>query len=393
MGNPFKTATIVLSIALVLAVGFGSFSMVQNNNNLKEARAEIASLSASLSSVEGSVSGLNGQIGTLSTQLTTLNQQTAALTKATTASTDAIAKVSPSVVFIEVALGDNGQGGTATGSGIIMDTAGYILTNKHVVEGAFAARVITNDRRIYDVDEIFEDDITDLAVIKITAQNLTAAAFGDPATVKLGDTVIAIGYPLGMSPADGGANATSGIISNLNRFFWIDDTPYYDLMEIDAAINPGNSGGALINLKGEIIGINSAGIEGAQGINYAISVATARHVYTDLVGGNGPGHHPYIGVVVDDNIEPLPGEPFSVRLNGAEIVEIDAGSPAEVAGLRFGDVITKFNGQTIVSASDVIRILWRLDIGDKATLVVKRGSAEITVEFTMPRRPVDSLYV
>ncbi len=164
-------------------------------------------------------------------------------------------------------------------------------------------------------------------------------------------------------------------------------------MEIDAAINPGNSGGALINLKGEIIGINSAGIEGAQGINYAISVATARHVYTDLVGGNGPGHHPYVGLVVDDNIEPLPGEPFSVRLNGAEIVEIDADGPADVAGLRFGDVVTKFNGQTIVSASDFIRILWRLDIGDKATLVVKRGSAEITVEITMPRRPADSLYV
>ncbi len=204
MGNPYKTATVNLSMALMIAVGFGSFTMVQNSNDLKDARTEIANLSANITSVEGLAAGLGGQISTLSTQLTALNQETAALAKATTASSDAIAKVTPSVVFIEVALGANGQGGTVSGSGIIMDKAGYILTNKHVVNGAFAARVITSDRRIYDVDEIFEDDITDLAVIKITAQNLTAATFGDAATVKLGDTVIAIGYPLGMSPADGG---------------------------------------------------------------------------------------------------------------------------------------------------------------------------------------------
>jgi serine protease Do len=164
-------------------------------------------------------------------------------------------------------------------------------------------------------------------------------------------------------------------------------------MEIDAAINPGNSGGALINLKGEIIGINSAGIEGAQGINYAISVATARHVYSDLVEGRGAGHHPYVGVIVDDNVVAIPGEPFGLLLSGAEIIVVDPKGPSAAAGLKFGDVVTKFNGQSIGSASDFIRILWRLDIGAKATLVIKRGSSEMTVEITMPRRPATSDFV
>jgi len=393
MSNPFKVATIILSTVLVIILGFGAFALVQNNSDLKDARAEISGLNTSLSGVEGMVSTLQGQVTTLNTQLTTLNKQTGDLIKASTAQTDAIAKMLPSVVFIEAATGNpSAPGDIHSGSGVIMDKAGYILTNAHVVDGAFAARVITSDRRIYDVDEIWQDDIVDLAVIKITAPNLTPAGFGDPATVKIGDPVIAIGYPLGMSPLEGGSNVSTGIVSNLGRFFWIDNTPYYDLMEIDAAINPGNSGGALINLKGELIGINSAGIEGAQGINYAISVATARHIYTDLVRGE-IGHHPFVGVIVDDNFEAIPGDPFGTVLNGAEVVDLDSTGPAAKAGFKFNDVVVSINGQAVTSAADFIRIIWRLDVGDKATFVVKRGGAQVTIEVAMPKRPADSSFI
>ena len=394
MGNPFKSATIVLSIALVFAVAFGSFSMFQNNSDLKDAQAQIGGLNGDLSGVEGLLADLNQQIDTLSSQLAALDKQTDDIVKGASAKSDAIARMLPSVVFIEAAYeGANGQVSTGSGSGVIMDKEGYILTNKHVVTGSFAARVITSDRRIYEVDDIWEDDITDLAVVKITAQNLVAATFGDPAAMKLGDTVIAIGYPLGMSPADGGANASSGIISNLGRFFWIEDIPYYDLMEIDAAINPGNSGGALVNLKGELVGINSAGTDTAQGINYAISVATAKHVYEDLVEHGQGGHHPFLGLIVDDNIEKIPGELFASVINGAEVTFLDPTGPATKAGIKEGDVVMKFNGQTIGSASDFIRTLWRLDVGDKATLLIKRGGLELIVEIIMPIRPAGTEFI
>ncbi|MEL7561927.1 trypsin-like peptidase domain-containing protein [Dehalogenimonas sp. 4OHTPN] len=390
-------STIILSVAVVVAISLGSFSIFQANQHSEDAQAQISSLSSEITSLENTITGLNGQVTALSAQLSaqfsSLNQQVSGLIQASTAVPNAIAKILPSVVFIEVAFGNpSGTGGIGSGSGLIMDKAGYILTNKHVVSGAFAARVITSDRRIYDVDEIWEDDITDLAVVKITAQNLTPAVFGDPAGMKVGDTVIAIGYPLGMSPAEGGANATAGILSNLSRFFWIDNTPYYDLMEFDAAINPGNSGGALINLKGELVGINSAGLDTAQGINYAINVATAKHVYNDLVQGE-VGHHPYLGIMIDDNIQVIPGEPFAAALVGAEILDLDPQGPAAKSGLRPFDVIIKFNGQTVSSASDVIRFLWRLDVNERVTIVIKRGAGELTFEFNAPKRPFNSRFI
>ncbi len=195
-----------------------------------------------------------------------------------------------------------GQQFTVSGSGVCLNPDGFILTNRHVVENATVVEVTLPDRTVYEASAIWMDDIMDLAVIKIDAGDVATLEFADPDSISVGDWVLAIGHPLGISPLQGGATVTTGIVSNLGRSFFIDAIPYYDIIQTDAAINPGNSGGPLVNLAGEFIGLNSAGVLGAENIGFAIHVATARHIFEDLVEF-GESHHPFLGATVAD-IEP-----------------------------------------------------------------------------------------
>jgi serine protease Do len=210
-------------------------------------------------------------------------------------------KVMPSVVHIlvEVPADQPDEFGIASGSGVILRPDGYILTNRHVVEGSRRTEVTLQNRQVYVVSDIWTDDILDLAVIKIDAQDLPTAEFGDPDSIKVGDWVVALGHPLGLSADEGGATVTAGIVSNLGRSFTIQGVPYYDVIQTDTAINPGNSGGPLVNLKGEVVGINSAGLGEAQNINFAINIATAREVFEDIVQ-YGRVLRPYLDAVLDD---------------------------------------------------------------------------------------------
>jgi len=208
-------------------------------------------------------------------------------------------EVMPSVVFILSELDFPGQPVIVSGSGVILSSDGYILTNRHVVEDASDVEVTLQDRRVYQASGVWMDNILDLAVVKIDAPDLTPSEFGDPDTISVGDWVIALGHSLGLGPEEGGATVTSGIVSNLGRSFFIDDTAYYDVIQTDAAINPGNSGGPLVNLAGEVIGINSAVTAGAENVGFAINIATARHVFEDLVQFGEP-RHPYLGATVED---------------------------------------------------------------------------------------------
>jgi len=295
----------------------------------------------------------------------------------------------PSVVCITGKRTDpaTGESYLACGSGVIMSPDGYILTNRHVVKGLTGIIVTLYDRRFSQVNEndIWMDDIDDLAVFKIEANNLSALVFGDPDEIQIGDPVIASGYALGFSPAEGGATVTDGIVSNLGRSFWIDDTPYYDLIQTSAAINPGNSGGPLANIKGEVIGINSVEITTAQNIGFAISAGTARHAFEDLVKYHRVDH-PYLGANLGDiTMETM--YRFGPLYNGAVITGLDPDGPAQAAGLEQDDVVMGFNGVMVSSASDLIKEVWRRYPGDIIEITFLRGGDKIIKEIKLDIRP------
>ena len=259
---------------------------------------------------------------------------------------DVVDKVMPSVVyiFVETNISQYGRNLAGSGSGIILRPDGYILTNRHVVEDAKRAEVTLQDRQVYEVDGIWKDDILDLAVVKIDAENLLAAQFGEPDSIRVGDWAIALGHPLGLSPEEGGATVTVGVVSNLGRAFFIGNMPYYDVIQTDAAINPGNSGGPLVNLEGEVIGVNSAGAGEAQNINFAISTDTARRVFEDLVQ-YGRVLRPYFGAYSVDITPDIACELCLAERIGAVLVEVDAEGPAGIAGLQQNDIIVSFGGE------------------------------------------------
>lgn len=380
MSTGFKNFVIIALVVLLGISGFSSFTAFQGNTELEDAKEEISSLSTDLSQARNTISGLQGQLEGLNNEVSTLQQQTSQLLENATAIQDAAAKVLPSLVYIETQSG--------SGSGVIMDKDGYILTNKHVVEGASQATVITQDRRIYEVVNIWTDTLMDLAVIEIEAENLTAAEFGDTSDLANGDTIVALGNPLGYSPADYGSTVTAGIVSNLLSYWYMSaDYWYSDLIQFDVFITNGNSGGPLINLDGEVIGINSLGEE--PGINYAINTATAERVYNNLVDSH-QSSHPYLGIDIWDYEQPISGNSSATQLLGAEIWEVISGSPADEAGLKVDDVITKANGHTIGLSIDFIRLLWRLEVGETLTLTVERNGTEMEFTITLTQRPADT---
>lgn len=301
---------------------------------------------------------------------------------------EVVEKVMPSVVYIFMESNKSlyGRFLTGSGSGVILSSDGYILTNRHVVEDARRVEVTLQDRRVYEASGIWVDDILDLAVVKIEAQDLPPAQFGDPANVRVGDWTIALGHPLGLSPEEGGATVTIGIVSNLDRSFAIGGIPYYDIVQTDAAINPGNSGGPLINLDGEVIGINSAGASEAQNINFAINVATARRVFEDLVQyGRVP--RAYLGATLDDITPSVACEFCLARRIGTIVISVEADGPADLAGLQQHDIIVRFGDEEITSATQLIKELWRHEVGENMRVVFWRGETEMETTVTLTERP------
>jgi serine protease Do len=399
--NGLKSRWIIISIVVILVVA-GSTTIgilySQLSDKLDDAQTTIYSLERQIGSLSNTLnsqlSSLSEQLGGLEGEVDSLNEEIEVLKAQASAIVDSVASVLPSVVYIYVE-GETGSPGeffASTGSGVILSPNGYILTNKHVVDGAVYAEVVLQDRRIFEADDIYLDDILDLAVVKINGENLPSAQIGDPSTLDIGDIVIALGHPLGMSPEEGGATITSGIVSNLGRSFWIEDTPYYDVIQTDAAISPGNSGGPLINSSGQVIGINSAGIDIGQNLNFAISIATAGHVYEDLVTF-GEAHHPYLGVFLQDNLEFIPGDLFTAQITGARITGVDFGSPASLSGLRLNDIIIALNNDEVSSTADLIKLLWRQHGDESIALTIQRSSGEVTINILLEERPDNSEYI
>ncbi len=218
---------------------------------------------------------------------------------------DIVERIKPAVVYISVQYYDSSflfrSWSTRSGSGVILNPDGYILTNNHVVEDASEIEVLLPDGEFtYKAEIIGTDPLSDLAVIKIDGGNFPAAGFADASKLRVGDWVIAMGSPVStIIGAEGGPSVTIGIVSNLERSFSLDESAFYDIIQTDAAINPGNSGGPLINIDGEVIGINAMIIQPGTGIGFAIPINMAKDIYRQLKE-SGSVVRGFLGVVPVD---------------------------------------------------------------------------------------------
>lgn len=265
------------------------------------------------------------------------------------------------------------------GSGVIISKDGYIVTNNHVVSGATSLKVTTTDGTEYDASVVGKDSQTDLAVIKVDANNLQAATLGDSDILQVGDPAIAIGNPLG----ELGGTVTTGIISATDRQITIDDETM-TLLQTDAAINPGNSGGGLFNADGNLIGIVNAkeSSTGIEGLGFAIPITPVQDIITELMENGSVTSRPALNVSLYDYTSKNQGQ-YSKYEDGCYIVQIVKNGAADKAGLKQNDRILSFDGEQIQSTSDVKNVLKKHKIGDTVKMVVERDSKKITVEITL----------
>jgi putative serine protease PepD len=283
------------------------------------------------------------------------------------------AAVAPSVVSINT--------GNAEGSGVVLSADGSILTNNHVVATAQGGtmRVIFSDGKSANATVVGTDPKTDLAVVKASGvSNLSPAKLGNSDSVQIGDTVLAVGNPLGLQ-----GSVTSGIISAKNRTIQAASengqgggTSMSGLLQTDAPINPGNSGGALVNTEGQVIGINTAIATAGQsngniGVGFAIPSNKAKQVADQLEAGKKVSH-PFLGVAVGD-----------AQNGGAIVTRVQSGSPADKAGLQQGDVITKFGDKAINTADDLVNAVQSGNTGDQATVTFTRSGSQQTTTVTL----------
>ena len=299
---------------------------------------------------------------------------------------DSVAGIAQRVLPSVVSISTRTFSGGATGSGFIIDSSGYILTNNHVISEAAQSggsiQVSLNDGRNFSAKVIGRDASYDLAVLKITATGLKALQFGDSDAIAVGDSVIAIGSPLGLT-----GTVTTGIISAKNRAVTAgesnSESSFINALQTDAAINPGNSGGPLVDATGAVIGINSAiaslgsvSQTGSIGLGFAIPINQARKTADQLIK-NGVATYPVIGISLNMNFAET-GAQISTSWRG-----ILAGSPAEKAGLKGGDVITEINGKIVNTPEELIVAVRSMNVGDRVTLGFMRDGIKKTVTLTL----------
>ena len=309
----------------------------------------------------------------------------------------------PSVVQItnQQALSQPGLGGSSgdlvpagVGSGVIIDDQGHILTNNHVIEGAAGVVVRLTDGREFDAQVVGTDPRTDLAVVQIQGDNLPVAKLGASGDLQVGEWVVAIGNALGLV---GGPTVTVGVVSAVGRT--VQEPPsgnrqgtfLFDVIQTDAAINPGNSGGPLINLDGEVVGINTLGAGSAgqvpvQGISFAIAIDTALPLAQEMIQ-TGTVTHPYVGisyVPLNPAVASQLGAPVS---KGVAIGQVEPGSPAEAAGMQAGDIITAIDGSAIEGESDLPAALDAHNVGDEVAFTVLRDGSEIAITVVLGEAP------
>src|SRR6184192_8610 len=270
---------------------------------------------------------------------------------------------------------------TSLGSGVIVAGAGTIVTNVHVIERASRVRVTLNDQREFDATLVGADADADIAVLRVKAGgDLPHIPFGTSADLMIGETVIAIGNPFGLSHT-----VTTGVVSAVGRSLHDEDRTYSDFIQTDASINPGNSGGPLLDIRGELVGIDTAIYGKAQGIGFAIPVDRAQRVMKDLVS-YGEVRHAWVGLVVQ-NLTPDLAQHFGVR-RGVVVAQVEPKSPAEAAGIARGDAVTKVDGREVASREEFEQRIEDHAEGDRLTLTLRREGREEDVRLAAAAFPV-----
>jgi len=282
-------------------------------------------------------------------------------------------------------LPDEAQRASSLGSGVIVSTSGYVITNHHVVEAADEIEVTLADGKKLLAKLVGNDPDTDLAVLRVDSENLPAITFGSSETLRVGDVVLAIGSPFGFSQT-----VTSGIVSALGRT-GLGINTFENFIQTDAAINPGNSGGALIDASGNLIGINTAIVSnsptgGSMGIGFAIPVSTAKMVLEQIVK-SGSVTRGWIGVEAQA-ISPTIAESFKLgSTRGALIAGVLRGGPADKAGVKPGDVLVEVQGRPVADPAGMLNLIAALPPGQPAKLRLKRQGQEVDATITVGRRP------
>jgi Do/DeqQ family serine protease len=281
-----------------------------------------------------------------------------------------------------------------TGSGFIISADGRILTNAHVIDGADTVKVTLKDGRSFQGKVLGKDELTDVAVVKIEANNLPTVTIGNSEKLQPGESAIAIGNPLGLDNT-----VTTGVISATGRSSNLigaqDKRVSY--IQTDAAINPGNSGGPLLNSRGEVVGMNTAIIQGAQGLGFAIPISTAQRISNQLIT-TGKVQHPYLGIQMQalnaelkENINSDPNSGLSVDTDkGVLIRRVVPNSPAAQAGIRAGDIIQKLNGQAVSDADSVQKVVEDSKIGADLRMDLRRNGQNVIVSVRPGAFPTQS---
>jgi serine protease Do len=303
---------------------------------------------------------------------------------------DVVKMVRPSVVNIntesqvETFFGVFPQKGA--GSGVIVRSNGYILTNNHVVQGATNIKVTLLGGKVLAGKIVGTDPLVDLAVIKVNSPDpLPAAQLGSSGSLEVGQLAIAIGNPFGL-----GSTVTTGVISALNRSIQVPNLIVENLIQTSAAINPGNSGGALVDSSGRVVGINTAIVPGAQGIGFAIPSDVARVEMEQLIA-QGRVIRPWVGVVYGGEVDPQTAQMYNLGTDhGVVVRQIEPSSPAARAGIQPSDIITAVNGERIDSWNDFVRDVVTKKIGDRVTLALVRNGTPKTVTVVLAERPAES---
>lgn len=279
----------------------------------------------------------------------------------------------------------------ALGSGIIVSPDGYIVTNNHVIKNATSVDVLLSDKRTFKAKVVGADQPTDVAVLKIEASNLPTASLGDSNTLHVGDTVMAFGNPFNLN-----FTVTRGTVSALGRSQYQIEQ-FQNFIQTDAAINPGNSGGPLVDVRGQVVGVNTAilsgnsgpgGEGGSIGIGFAIPVNMAKHVMQGLIN-SGKVSRGYLGVGIKPVSDDLAKEFHAPDTSGALIDDVTRGGPADKAGLKAGDIVRKLNGQTVADSGQLQAMITELNPGSEATLDILRDGKPSTIRVTLGERPAN----
>ena len=401
----------ILAVLLVVAISFGAFYLMRNvgvrlertedgvtlsmTNRSKQAEPEqakqpIPSPSASAQTetaapqqttqqpTQGAYVGSGTKLNIVSSQEssdTTFSDEEGAL---------CLQDIYSSVIDSVVSISSMTSSGTSSGTGIIMSSDGYVITNHHVITGALVISVLTNDNQEFEAALVGSDEMSDLAVLKIDARGLKAAEFGDSSKLRVGDSVVAIGDPLGVQLR---GTMTNGIISAINRDLTVGDRTM-TLIQTNAALNNGNSGGPLINCYGQVIGINTVKMSSyytatasVEGLGFAIPISVAKPIIDELIENGYVAGRPAIGISGDS----LPSyyRTYYRLPEGVYVTSVNEGSDAKAKGIREGDIVTAINGEKICSIDELNTVKNQYAARDEVTLTIYRSGTYYEVTVTL----------